>query len=76
MANFESGVSRYIHAYATVHVGFPVDLKGNPDVSCSQCYYFRKNYKTCGLNGEICEYPQNYIGSHCPLKILEEEQKK
>lgn len=71
MANFDSGVAKYIHATATINVTFPVDFKGNADISCCQCFFFRKNYRTCGLNGEICEYPEKFVGSHCPLEVLE-----
>ena len=67
MANFESGVAGYVNAEAVVRVSFPVDFKGREDVNCYQCPYFRRNYQTCGLNGAICEYPQKYIGSKCPL---------
>jgi len=69
MANFDSGVAEYIHANAEVTVHFPVDGRGNADVCCYQCKYFRRNYQTCGLNGAICEYPQKYVGSECPLNI-------
>lgn len=72
MANFESGVAAYIHAQATVDIYFPVDHKGNADISCTQCFFFRKNYQTCGLNGEVCQYPQKYVGDSCPLKPVEE----
>ncbi len=71
MASFDSGVAKYIHATATIKVTFPVDFKGNADISCYQCFFFRKNYRTCGLNGEICEYPEKFVGSHCPLEVLE-----
>ena len=73
MANFESGVSSYIHAQAKVDVFFPVDARGNADISCGQCYYFRRNYKTCGLNGEVCQYPEKYVGASCPLEEVAEE---
>ena len=72
MANFESGVSSYIHAQATVDVFFPVDHRGNADISFNQCFFFRRNYQTCGLNGEVCQYPQKYVGGSCPLKPVEE----
>ena len=71
MASFDSGVAKYIHATATIKVTFPVDFKGNADISCYQCFFFRKNYRTCGLNGEICEYPEKFVGSYCPLEVLE-----
>ena len=67
MANFESGVSSYIHAQAVVDAYFPVDSKGNADISCSQCYFFRESPKRCGLNWEVCAYPNKYVGDSCPL---------
>lgn len=73
MANFDSGVASYIHAQAKVDVFFPVDARGNADISCNQCYYFRRSYKTCGLNGEVCQYPEKYVGASCPLEEVEEE---
>ena len=76
MAEFESGVASYVHGQATVDVFFPVDWKGNADICCYQCWYFRRNYQTCGLNGEICQYPSKYVGSLCPLKFIENEQEE
>lgn len=72
MADFESGVSEYIHAQAIVDVYFPVDFRGNADITCEQCYYYRRSYRTCGLNGEVCQYPNKYVGGSCPLHIAEE----
>ena len=54
MANFETGISSYIEATATVTVFFPVDTKGKADICCRQCYYFRTSSRSCALNGEIC----------------------
>ena len=71
MATFESGVSAYVRAEATVTVFFPVDSRGNVDISCSQCYFFRESSKRCGLNWEICQYPNKYVGDSCPLKPVE-----
>ena len=68
MSNFESGVSSYIRASATVEVFFPVDAKGNADISCRMCYYFRTSSNSCALNGEVCQYPNKYVGASCPLK--------
>lgn len=73
MANFDSGVASYIHASAVVDVFFPVDRRGNADISCEQCYYYRRQSRSCALNGEICEYPTRYVGSHCPLRLVTEE---
>ena len=73
MASFDSGVASYIHAQAKVDVYFPVDARGNADISCNQCYYFRRQSRSCALNGEICQYPEKYVGASCPLEEVEEE---
>lgn len=72
MANFESGVASYVHGRATVDVYFPVDQRGNADISCTQCFFFREASRRCGLNGEVSQYPSKYVGSNCPLEIVEE----
>ena len=69
---FESGVSSYIHAQATVNVYFPVDNKGNADINCTQCFFFREASRRCGLTGEISQYPTKYVGSSCPLERVDE----
>lgn len=74
MPNFENGVSGYVHAHATVHVNFPVDAKGNADISCYQCNYFRRQSSSCGLNGQPCAYPSKYVGAWCPLENDEGEE--
>ena len=67
MPEFSRGVKEYIRARAVVEVTFPVDFRDNAEITCYQCKYYRRNYRSCGLNGEICEYPDKYIGSRCPL---------
>lgn len=74
MANFDSGVAGYVHGQAIVDVYFPIDYRGNADISCEQCFFFRRSYRTCGLNGEVCAYPAKYVGQMCPLKIKEENE--
>ena len=73
MADFESGVTAYVHATATIDVYFPVDAKGNADVNCFQCEMFHRSSSRCGINGKICAYPQKYIGQYCPLNFNEGE---
>lgn len=70
--NFENGISAYIHAQAVVDVYFPVDLKGNADISCRQCKFFRWSSHSCALNNEVTQYPERYIGGSCPLELKEE----
>ncbi len=72
MARFESGVKSYIVGTAVVKAHFPVDFKGNSDVSCSQCFFFRDASRRCGLTGEISEYPNKFVGSLCPLEMESE----
>ena len=75
MSDFDTGIKGYVAAYARVTVLFPIDWKDHADVCCDQCYYYRRNYKTCGLNGEVCQYPTKYVGGSCPLEINEDENK-
>ena len=76
MANFENGVASYIKAVALVEVGFPVDFRGNADISCKQCRFYVPSRRKCGLNDEICEYPERHVGSHCPLERVEVPQEE
>lgn len=68
----DSGVKDYIRTRATVEIYFPVDWRGQADISCNQCFFFRRNYQTCGLNGEVCQYPNKYVGDSCPLEPVED----
>ena len=72
MKNFDSGVKRYIFGTCSVSVGFPVDFRDNADVRCEQCKFYSRSNRYCKLNGELCEYPEKYIGSKCPLNFEEE----
>ena len=74
MADYENGVSSYIHATATIDVYFPVDAKGNADVNCYQCEYFHRTSSRCGLNDRLCAYTQKYIGQYCPLNFEKENE--
>ncbi len=72
--NFESGVASYIKAYAVVEVNFPVDYKGRADISCKQCDYLTASSGICQLTKKVVEYPERYVGSHCPLNPIEKEE--
>lgn len=74
MPQFQSGVSSYIKGRAIIEVSFPVDQRGNADISCSQCFMFRESSKRCGINYQVCEYPNKYVGSRCPLEMVEETE--
>lgn len=70
--NFESGVAGYVRAYAVIEVNFPIDFKGNEEISCRHCPYLSSNERMCQLNKEPVAYPNKYVGSKCPLMIKEE----
>ena len=76
MANFDSGVARYIFGKVTLRVGFPVDFRGNAEIACKHCKFFMKAVQKCGLNQEIVNYPERYVGVNCPLEPLEEVETK
>jgi hypothetical protein len=69
MAIFDNGVSAYVKGTYTVEVNFPVDKRGNADISCNQCPYYGRTSKTCQLNKSVVHYPDKYIGFNCPLSI-------
>lgn len=74
MANFETGVQRYIIARATVENGFPVDWRGNAEIACKHCNFYVKATQRCGLNQQIINYPEKYVGEYCPLReVIEDE---
>ena len=49
MADFTDGVYSYIKATAYVTNYFPMDSKGNADISCYQCKFFSRNNGVCQL---------------------------
>lgn len=71
MPNFESGVSSYVTGITTVKVHFPVDSRGNADISCKQCPFFARYDSKCKLNDSLCNYPEKYVGANCPLTYEE-----
>ena len=73
MSCFDSGVKRYIKARAVVEVGFPVDWKDRPDISCKHCNFFDRAKSRCNLTMDVVNFPDKYVGSTCPLEYVEEE---
>ena len=74
MANFDTGVKRYIKARATLEVGFPVDWKDNAEIACKHCPFYVRATQRCGLNQELINYPEKYVGEYCPLEAVPEEE--
>ena len=76
MANFDSGVSSYIKAYAVVQVNFPVDDKGRAEIFCKHCPFLSSNERMCQLNKEPVAFPNKFVGDRCPLNEITENNKK
>lgn len=74
MANFDSGVKRFIKTYAIVETLFPVDWKDNAEIACKHCNFFVRATMRCGLNQQIVNYPDKYVGEFCPLQPVEEKE--
>lgn len=72
MACFESGVKSYIFGRFTAVVGFPVDFKGNADISCKQCPLYHHSSRSCYWTKDVIAYPEKYVGDNCPLEHMEE----
>lgn len=73
MANFDSGVKRYIKARVTLEVGFPVDWRDNAEIACKHCPFFVRATNRCGLTQDVVNYPERYVGESCPLEPVEED---
>ena len=74
MANFETGVKRYIKARTVVEVNFPVDWRDNAEIACKHCNFFVRATQRCGLNQEVVNYPERYVGTECPLEEVTEDE--
>ena len=72
MADFSSGVKRYIKARAVVEVNFPVDWRDNEEVACKHCPFYVRSTQRCALNQQVVNYPEYYVGWDCPLEPIEE----
>lgn len=72
MANFESGVMKYIKAIAVVEVGFPVDWRGNAEIACKHCQFYDRAKQRCNLTQQVVNFPDKYVGECCPLERIEE----
>ena len=67
MANFDSGVSGYLKATATVVVNFPIDYRGVVDVRCELCRFYYRYERECIITREKLNSPSKGVGGLCPL---------
>lgn len=70
----ESGVKRYIMTQATVTVGFPVSWRDSAEIACKHCRFFERAKNRCWLTQDVVNFPDQYVGSGCPLTIVEENE--
>lgn len=73
IANFDTGVAKYIKTKATVYVGFPVDWRGSSEIACKHCQFYDRAKQRCNLTQQVVNFPDRYVGECCPLEIIEEE---
>jgi hypothetical protein len=76
MSKFDSGVKRYIKAYAVVEVGFPVSWRDSEEIACKHCQFFERAKNKCWLTGQVVNFPDGFVGSECPLEPIEETENK
>ena len=76
MANFDDGVKRYIKAHAVVEVSFPVDWRDKAEIACKHCQFYVRATQRCGLNQQVVNYPDSYIGHDCPLVPIDEKEEE
>lgn len=72
MPDFDTGVSGYVKAVATVTNWFPIDRKGYVSYCCDACFFFQRNSKRCGLTYDVIP-DERYVGRQCPLKRVNGE---
>lgn len=74
MACFDTGVSGYIVARATVEVRFPIDWRGSIEIACRHCPFLHRTSGRCGLNQAIVNFPDKYVGEDCPLEEVKPDE--
>lgn len=74
MANFDSGVKGYVRARAVVEVAFPIDWRGSVETACKHCQFFDRAKMRCNLNQQVVNFPDKFVGDHCPLERAEGEE--
>ena len=74
MPTFSTGVSGYVYAKAEIYAHFPIDEKGNPDISCYQCDYFSRSNGTCRITAAVSEYPTRNVGTQCPMREITKDE--
>lgn len=74
MGSLDSGVKRFIKTEATVQVFFPVSWRDSTEIACKHCRFFERAKQRCWLTQDVVNFPDQYVGSGCPLTIVEENE--
>lgn len=75
---FDSGVSGYVVGKCEVVVYFPIDMRGEPDISCKQCQFYRQSSRSCALTDKIVPFGEKFVAPSCPLRreeVIDNDQK-
>lgn len=73
---FDSGVYGYVKGKCTITVYFPIDKKGEADISCRQCPYYRTQSRTCGLTESVVAFGEKFVGADCPLERVDDDDEQ
>ena len=65
---FDSGVSGYVVGRCEITVYFPIDMRGEPDISCKQCPFYRTSSRSCALTDKSVPYGERFVAPSCPLR--------
>ena len=74
---FDSGVSGYVVGRCEITVYFPIDAKGEPDISCKQCPFYRNTSRSCALTDKIVPWGEKFVAPTCPLEreeVIDKEE--
>lgn len=65
---FDSGVTGYVVGRCEITVYFPIDAKGEADISCKQCPFYRTSSRSCALTDKIVPWGEKFVAPSCPLR--------
>lgn len=75
--SLESGVKKYVITQAVVTVPFPIPWKGDKaEIACKHCRFFERAKQRCWLTQDVVNYPDQWVGSTCPLEIISEGEEE
>ena len=67
--SFDTGVPGYIVGRTEVANYFPINKRGDVDLSCEHCRFYVMRSRRCFLTDELQHYPDRDRGMNCPLEL-------